>query len=281
MKTVVVIGSLTKDRIIINKSGADFNQTGGGVYYSSHALACLGVEVLACPLLAKRDEELLRALQHPRIKIFPQWTEETTSYQNTYPYDSLDRCEKKCLAYANHFKPNKDLLAMLQSSDAIHLVPLSSEEFELDCYRELRKNFCKWISLDGQGFTQGPLLDVKNAVRGNCDILKNDEAETLFITKTKGENEALMELASWGILEILITKASRGSVLFYQGKAESIPPHQPEKIVDATGCGDAYLAGYLKKRLDGATPLVAAQFASFLGAKNIEVQGALSVDLLL
>ena len=140
-----------------------------------------------------------------------------------------------------------------------------SQEFQEKFYGDARKFFFRIISIDGQGFTQGPKVDVQKLLRGNIDIFKSDDEEVKIFG----------EITTWEIPEVLITKASLGSTLTFQGETLKIPPYPPQKIVDATGCGDAYIAGYLKKRLEGILPKEAAHFASQIGAKNMEVEGAL------
>ena len=49
--------------------------------------------------------------------------------------------------------------------------------------------------------------------------------------------------------------------------------------VDTTGCGDAYMAGYLVGRLSKHSPEKSALFASKVAAKNLEFRGAIKVDL--
>ena len=266
MTTIAVLGSITRDRILITKKNLDFSQPGGAVYYASRTLASLGVNVIAIPLLAKQDEALLRALQHPKIQILPQWTCVTTCYQNTYPADSLDICEKKILSMTSDFSISKNLFEAVRSCGAIHLAPLSSQECHVDLFKTLRKNYSGIISIDGQGFTRGPQLNVQTLLTGNIDIIKVDEEESA----------ALGCLVRWGIPEVLITKASRGSTVFFEGRAHEVRAYPAQKIVDATGCGDAYMAGYLKQRLVGADPVKAADFAARIGAKNLECKGALS-----
>lgn len=279
MTSVAVLGSLTRDVIIIQRRNARINQLGGGVYYTSLALASLGVSVVAMPLLAKKDEELLTALQHPRIKILPQWTSETTCYQNTYPGDSLDICEKKILAMAASFQPTKDLFNGVKNCEALHLAPLSSNEFAPSSFEKLRKNYAHLLSIDGQGFTRGPSINVQALLKGNVDIIKVDDEESRFLTNQDNEGKAAQTFASWGIREVIITKASRGSILLCEGKLREINPYPPKKLVDATGCGDAYIAGYLKKRLSKCSSIHSADFASKIAAKNLECQGALLEDL--
>lgn len=65
--------------------------------------------------------------------------------------------------------------------------------------------------------------------------------------------EAALKLANWGVKEVLLTLGSMGSVIYADGEFHEIPAYPPTEIVDATGCGDTYMAGYLYMRNKGAS----------------------------
>lgn len=274
--SIAVIGSAAKDRIIIETQGKNYSQTGGGVYYSSMALAALGVDVVAIPLLAPEDALMLNALKHPKISVHPIWSQETTTYVMRFPHDTMDICEKELLATATGIKWSSDIAGTIISSDAVHVSPLSPTEFDFAFYKELRSHFKGVISLDGQGFVRGELPNVEQFLSGNIDILKCDDAEILQLTRRTTEEAAIQTALSWGISEILVTRASQGSTLYYNDEVCHIPATPPTKVIDATGCGDTYIAGYLHQRVQGLAPVSCAQFASRVAAKNIEHQGALT-----
>lgn len=272
---IAVLGALTRDRIIIKGRGEDYQQAGGGVYYVSRALASLGVQVFAFPLLAEKDVVLLDSLNHPKIQVIPQWTKATTFYQNTYFDETMDQCEKKLMAQASDYEVSESALALIETCAAVHLVPLSSNEWRPDVISKIRNHFKGLICLDGQGFTRGSSIDVKNLLQNRIDIIKSDLEETLQITKTSDENEAITELRKWGVREVVVTKGSLGSVVYFQNQRVEVPAIPAKKIIDATGCGDAYAAGYLSQRLLGKEPVVAAQFAAGFATQNLGVKGAL------
>lgn len=275
---IAVIGSISKDRIIIKTMREDYFQVGGGVYYVSLALASMGADVVAMPILAKRDDNLLSALSHHNISIIPQWSSETTSYTNTYPLDSLDVCEKQNTSRAYYFQLDDDVFRILADCAAVHLVPLSSEELIPSQYQTIRSLYKGIISLDGQGLIIGPSLNLSEYLNNNIDIIKADEAEALYITGKGTEELAVRELRSWGISEILITKASRGSIMYNNDEFHPVGAYRPSRIVDATGCGDTYIAGYLYKRLSGLNCVESADYASKIAAKSLEFKGAICGD---
>lgn len=273
--SIAVIGSTTKDRIIIEKQGKDYSQTGGGVYYSSLALAALGMNVVAIPLLSQEDASMLDALNHPRITIHPIWTSETTTYFMRFPHDSMDICEKKLLAMAENAQWDDNILERISAVSAIHVSPLSPKEFDFLFYKKLRQHFKGLISIDGQGFVRGTLPPVRDMLSGNVDILKCDDQEILQLTQCNCESSAIQEALSWGISEILVTRASQGSTVYTKTEMHHISAVPPKTLIDTTGCGDSYVVAYLHQRTLKHAPQDASEFASHVASKNAEHQGAL------
>jgi len=71
----------------------------------------------------------------------------------------------------------------------------------------------------------------------------------------------------------IVTRGAAGSTVYADGKVLEIPPVRAEKVVDPTGCGDAYRAGLiygLTKGLDWATT---GRIASLMGAIKIAHHG--------
>jgi len=58
------------------------------------------------------------------------------------------------------------------------------------------------------------------------------------------------------------------------GRSIEIPPITPERVVDPTGCGDAYRAGLLYGIAAGLDWPVTGQLASLLGSLKIAERGA-------
>ena len=80
--------------------------------------------------------------------------------------------------------------------------------------------------------------------------------------------------ADWGVREVVITLGSLGSVIYADGSFSYIQAYIPTtSVVDATGCGDTYMAGYLYQRTKGAAIQDAGEFAAAMATLKIESSG--------
>ena len=79
-----------------------------------------------------------------------------------------------------------------------------------------------------------------------------------------------MRLAEWGVREVIITEGSLGSFIYSDHKLIKIKAYPPKKIVDATGCGDTYMTGYLYMRAQGASIREAGCFAAAMSTLKLE-----------
>ena len=74
----------------------------------------------------------------------------------------------------------------------------------------------------------------------------------------------------------MLTLGSMGSVIYADGEFHEIPAYPPTEIVDATGCGDTYMAGYLYMRNKGASYEEAGCFAAAMSTIKLEKSGPFS-----
>ena len=72
---------------------------------------------------------------------------------------------------------------------------------------------------------------------------------------------------------MIITLGSKGSLIYAKGHFYEVPAIQPTAIVDATGCGDTYMAGYLYKRFQKANYYDAGLFGAAMASIKIAASG--------
>jgi len=72
---------------------------------------------------------------------------------------------------------------------------------------------------------------------------------------------------------LVITEGAKGSVIHTEGRTWAIPAVKPAKVVDPTGCGDAYRAGLIHGLMRGLDWPAIGRTASLMGALKIESRG--------
>jgi sugar/nucleoside kinase (ribokinase family) len=96
------------------------------------------------------------------------------------------------------------------------------------------------------------------------------------LTGMKDLRAAAKVLADWGVKEVLLTLGSLGSVILAEGVYYDIPAYAPREVVDATGCGDTYMTGYLYRRALGDSYEQAGKFAAAMSTLKLEKTGPFS-----
>jgi len=141
------------------------------------------------------------------------------------------------------------------------------------------------ISLDVQGFLRhldGHQVVLKTwpemvEILPIVNILKMNEQEFEWLMHSHTEREGLENLLQMGVREIVLTKGSHGSLIMTPDDAVSVPAFRCSAVVDPTGCGDTYMAGYLYMRfIKGKTIEEAGLFASAMASMKLEHRGPFS-----
>ena len=111
------------------------------------------------------------------------------------------------------------------------------------------------------------------AILARIAVLKADEEEAEIVTGKTDPMAAARALRGLGVSEVLITAADRGSLVCGPEGFHRIRAIPPSRLVDATGCGDSYLAGYLVHRRASSDIGAAARFATAVATLKLETQG--------
>ena len=129
------------------------------------------------------------------------------------------------------------------------------------------------ISLDMASYN---VVDSNNAflhdlVDNYVDIVFANETEAQAFTKCKNPENALDEIA--GMCRIAVVKLGKDGSWVKSSDERCFIPVWPADVVDATGAGDTYAAGFLYAHSQGMPLKVCGEVGSIIAAKVVEVIG--------
>lgn len=275
MNYICCIGHITLDKIVTPKQ--TIYMPGGTSYYYSHGMSHLK-DFKNYKLVTALAESEMKAVEEIRAKgievqVIP--SRKTVYFENVYGEDQNNRTQR-VLAKADPFTIEglKDVEANI-----FHLGSLLSDDFSLEVIQYLSTK--GRLSVDAQGYLREVRGEKVYAVDWQdkldalkyIDILKVNEHEMEVLTGYNVPELAALRLAEWGVKEVLITLGSLGSLIYAENKFHHIPAYPPKEVVDATGCGDTYMAGYLYMRNKGASYQEAGCFAAAMSTLKLEHSG--------
>ena len=271
--TLVLIGPACEDLIIIGDK--ESSKVGGASFFQSFVYEEFYNDYLA--ILNASNVDLMDEFpDKSKVKIILK--DDTHHFINEYPdNDNLD-IRKQSTNFANVPILSDELKNILEECvidnddiDAFVLTPLNSNDFPIETL-EFLKTFDVPIYVSLQGFLR--FLDEDNSM-----ILKlSDDLNYIFeISDTIFMDESEFDIIKSEKFEgsnLVITNGSQGSrIIEVGGTTIKINAVKCDNIVDATGCGDTYMAAYISARLKNKTFKNSADFASMIASKKLENYG--------
>lgn len=273
MIDICCVGHITSDTVITTNS--TMHMAGGTAYYFSYPLAKLDVKYLLVTALAPEEMDYVTDLRNNGIEVLVQQSAYTVNFENIYN-ENQDYRTQNVLRLADPF--TEDSLQAVEAK-IFHLGPLLPDDISVNLIKMLAAK--GKVSMDVQGYLRA-VKDKKVYSREwpekmealqYIDILKTDEGELAVLTGCEDVRKAAQMVADWGVKEVVVTNGSQGSFILNDGVYYHIPAYPPEIVVDATGCGDTYMAGYLYQRIKGTDIQEAGIFAAVLASKKMESPG--------
>lgn len=275
MKDICCIGHITKDKIITPRQTV--YMAGGTSFYFSYAFSHLPQNV-SFQLVTKLGEGEMKSVEDMRqagidVKVYP--SSHTVYFENKYGDNQNDRTQR-VLERAEPFTVDE---MREVNAGVYHLGSLLSDDFSTEVVKYLSTK--GRISIDAQGYLREVRGEKvypidwaeKLEILAHTDIIKVNEHEMEVITGLTDQRAAAKCLAEWGVKEVCVTLGSEGSIILAEGKFYDIPAYEPKEIVDATGCGDTYSAGYLWCRAQGMGFEESGKFAAAMCTLKLEHSG--------
>lgn len=268
------IGHITLDKVVTPKNTV--HMPGGTAFYFSHAIKHFeDRDYTLLTALADTEMKVVDELRSVGIDVSVKPSKHSVYFENIYG-ENQDNRTQRVLAKADPF-----IVDYLQDVEAeiFHLGSLLADDFSLETIKYLYGKGL--ISVDSQGYlrevrgTDVHPVDWPNKEEAlkYIHFLKVNELEMEVLTGSSDVVAAAKQLNDWGVKEVLLTLGSMGSVIYDGESFHKIPAYKPREIIDATGCGDTYMTGYLYKRAKGAGIEEAGRFAAAMSTLKIEGLG--------
>lgn len=277
MHDVCIIGHVTRD-LVRRQGGPTETGIGGVAYYAGIALRSLGVDTAVLTSLAEADAaDILAPLSAAGVTIYRRASPTTTCFENVYSGRKLARRRQRVAAVAAPFEP--DDLAGIRAR-AFHLGPLTDADMSMAFLSTVVGRAAR-VSLDVQGFTRrleaGEVRRTdwaeKSQGLARVGIVHASRQEAWYLTGEDDPERAVRALAALSPEEVVVTLGGDGAIICAQEEVFRIPAVAPRAVVDPTGCGDSYMAGYLFHRMRSDDIAAAGCFAAALATCNLERTG--------
>jgi len=114
----------------------------------------------------------------------------------------------------------------------------------------------------------------------SAEELKSFIAQARIVTLNDYEWGLLQQKTGYSVADVaaqvealVVTEGAQGSLIHTKGRTLAVPCVKPDRVVDPTGCGDAYRAGLIHGLMRGLDWESIGRTASLMGAVKIESRG--------
>jgi len=254
---------------------------GGSAHNAAANLAMLGTRTYILGSVGKGDygEEALKNLRvHGVNTKYVTLKEGSTGISLVF----LVNGEKTVLTSrgANEFLGEEDLNpAVFEDIDTLILTSLASSDNMLlmrKAITEAKKRGISIIMNPSMSMITHRPQELKYAMENSKVIIMNGK-ESCMITGEKDVESAIKALQNYRAQTVIVTLDVKGSLVAESDRIFHVPSYKV-KVVDTTGGGDSYTAGFVHAKSKGYSTEEAVKFAAAVAALNIITPGA-STDL--
>jgi cytidine kinase len=253
--SLVVLGNLLVDDVVFSDGSTRMGQAGGAIMYGALGAALWGTRV-GCVSLAGTDYPvtILDALERRRIDLAGVHRLGGPGGRTWLLYEGHVRRLIHRLGCPTHeqVSPGPEHIPRAwHSAPAFHLAPMPFSA-QRRVVASLATSADRFVSIDPHLPITDETLDDWRQVLADADAFFPSDDELLLEDTHVDPERALRRLATGRLRFIVFTQAARGGIL-YDARKDRFHrwPAQASKVVDPTGAGDAFAAGFISGHLEG------------------------------
>lgn len=253
-------------------------EAGGGTVNTACALSRLGHRTSLFGVFGEDEEVWLRS----RLSSFGVYAEDARSSNlpNALTVSMSTRSDRSFLSYAGanraleQYVALPETIAALSKSQHVHFAMPLELEFAKVLLPALRSAGCT-LSIDPgwrkDWFLNPGSLEVLRMV----DLFFPNEGEAQLLTGCQDSEEVLRACAAMGLEHTVVKLGPRGAVTLRQNRFYKMTPPDVQ-VIDTTGAGDAFDAGFIDAWLSGADIEDQLRRACICGSLSTRARGALT-----
>ena len=294
---IAIIGIINHDTIAM-ANGQELQDL-GGILYNTAVLANMVDEQTSLFPVTRIGEDCYDMMtnilaSYPNVDLSGVAIAPEGTSRNTIRYDaSMEKVER----LTNHIDsiPFGQIEPFL-NHDAFLINFIIGDDISRETMREIRTrsqgliyldvhNLC--LGIDEQGHRFHRAQDRWHEWMEWVDVVQMNEVEAALLADREIETDQAFIAFGKMILGLgpsiyIATRGRFGSVTVYRDADEIktfiSPPEAVEEVVDTTGCGDAFAAGFLTDYLVTRDPVSATQLASWAAGLNCTLAGLSEVE---
>ena len=141
---------------------------------------------------------------------------------------------------------------------------------------KLIKSKPRILAFDATRAKNGETLEDLSAILSCADYFFPNEAELATLTGEADVYKNISALLSFGLKCAVVKRGGRGCVIATKDERFEIPACRVEKVLDTTGAGDCFAAGFLYALSEGRSLEECGRFACATAACSVEEVGAVT-----
>jgi sugar/nucleoside kinase (ribokinase family) len=257
---VVIIGHVSLDSVRIK--GKMHNQLGGAAVYSAMASKIFAETGMVSRVGMDFPPKYISIFRSSKIDIsgLKRMQGKSTFFSIEYDDEGVAEYVDYGFNVGIHIRP-EDIPNRYLSAKAFHLAPMAASKQKL-FLDYLRDKTYALVSLNTHaGYLsryRRDIVDIINMV----DVFTINDGEAMRLTGTKGFEQALNFLKNRDHNLIVVTMGIYGSAIIHRGEITFAPSVIQPRIVDLTGCGDAFAGSFLATYIKNEDALEAANIAN-------------------
>jgi sugar/nucleoside kinase (ribokinase family) len=259
MIDVVAIGHASIDRV--RSRGKETTQLGGAAIYSAMGAKIFHRTGIVSRVGSDFPSDFYAVLKKAEIDTtgLRRRRGKSTVFWIDYDREGFAHYDRYDLNVGVHLRP-EDLPPVYWKAKAFHIAPMAASK-QAAFLRFLEERTDAFLSLNTHiGYFQRYRKEVLDLLP-KVDLFTLNDEEAMRLTATKNLEQALDALKRLPHNLLVVTMGVYGSIVIEDEINFSPSVHQP-RIVDLTGCGDAFTGAFLSSYLLSEDPLKSANIAN-------------------